>query len=375
MRFVKTLVVSSSLVILAVFVSLQGGQDRSGTGSSLAAAKPSGPFSIVDAAGRTVRLEKPPVRIVVAGRGSHIVLHLLYLFPGGKARLAGTERWADPASDFIPLIDPDFGRVPIMEPNAGAEEIAAMRPDVVLTRGSSVNWISESLDKVNIPVVYLGLETPEQYFRDLENLGILLDDAPRARAIFNFYRTRLDRIAKGTSNLGTADKPRVLLVMWTERGGKAAVRVPAEGWIQTNQVRMAGGAPVWLDASLESGGWTVVNLEQIAVWNPDMIFIVVWHTLDSAKILDSLNADPRWSSLKALRSGNLRVFPADVYGWDSPDPRWILGVMWLAAKIHPDIFKDIDLTDEVRRFYGELYGMDRQAVGDKIIPAIKMDIR
>jgi iron complex transport system substrate-binding protein len=333
------------------------------------------PFTLVDAAGRTVKLEKPPARIVVAGRGSHIVLHLLYLFPEGRMRLAGTERWADPASDFIPLIDPDFGKVPVMEPNAGAEEIAAMRPDVVLTRGSSVNWIGESMEKINIPVVYLGLENPEQYFRDLENLGVVLGNPARAKEVASFFRSRLDRIGAAVSRLKDSEKPKVLLVMWTERGGKAAVRVPAESWIQTNQVRLAGGSPVWLGAMLEPGGWTVVNLEQIAAWDPDMIFIVVGHTLDSGKILASLKADPRWSELKALRRGELLIFPADVYGWDSPDPRWILGVSWLAGKIHPGIFKDFDITREIRAFYHDLYGMNEKSVADKIMPAIKMDIR
>ncbi len=333
------------------------------------------PIALIDAAGRTVNLEKPPARVVVAGRGSHIVLHLLYLFPEGKTRLAGTERWSDPASDFIPLIDPDFGKIPVMEPNSGAEEIAAMRPDVVLTRGTSVNWIGESMDKIHIPVVYLGLETPEQYLRDLGNLGILLGNPARAKEVADFFRTRLDRIGSAVSRLKEAEKPRVLLVMWTERGGKAAVRVPAESWIQTNQVRMAGGSPVWLDATLEPGGWTVVNLEQIAAWDPDMIFVIVWHTLDSAKILESLKADPRWSELKALRRGRLRIFPADIYGWDSPDPRWLLGVCWLAGRIHPELFKDIDIGKEIRDFYRELYGMDEKAVADKILPAIKMDIR
>jgi iron complex transport system substrate-binding protein len=373
MRPVKALFVSCSIAVLAAFVSLRAEQTRPGPGVSGPGA--AAPLSVIDAAGRTVRFEKPPARIVVAGHGTHIVLHLLYLFPEGREKLAGVERWSDPASDFIPLIDPAFDKVPYMEPNAGAEEIAAMRPDVVLTRGSSVNWISESMDKIGIPVVYLGLETSEQYFRDLDNLGILLGNPARAKEVAGFFRTRLDRIGGEVSKIREAEKPRVLLVMWTERGGKAAVRVPAGSWIQTNQVRMAGGAPVWLDATLEAGGWTVVNLEQIAAWDPDMIFVVVWHTLDPTKILDSLKADPRWSELKALRNGQLRAFPADIYGWDSPDPRWILGVTWLAAKIHPKIFANIDIAAEIRAFYGELYGMTERAVADKIVPAIKADLR
>jgi len=53
--------------------------------------------------------------------------------------------------------------------------------------------------------------------------------------------------------VGIADsfKPRVLLVEYSNRGGKAAVQVPSKEWMQTLQVQSAGGFPVWLEAVRE----------------------------------------------------------------------------------------------------------------------------
>lgn len=356
--------------LLVLAISIAFGQARA------AAASPApSPITLTDAAGRPVTFPDLPRRIVVVGKGSHIALHVLYFFPEAKTRLAGTEKWSDLASSFLPLIDPDFPNVPMMVPNPGAEEIAALRPDLVLTRGTEADWLSESMGKIGIPVFYLGLESWSQYERDIANLGILLGNEPRAREVAAYYRSRLDRVQKATAGLSAAAKPRVLTVLWMERGGKAAVQVAPATWMQTYQTEFGGGTPVWLDAAAGSGGWTIINLEQIAAWDPDQIYIIIWYSLDPVKIMDSIRADSRWSALKAVKSGRLRAYPADIYGWDSPDPRWILGVMWLASSIHPELFRDLDMTAEIEEFYVRLYGMDRKTVADIILPAIKMDLR
>jgi iron complex transport system substrate-binding protein len=58
-----------------------------------------------------------------------------------------------------------------------------------------------------------------------------------------------------------------------------------------------------------------------------------------------------------------------------PDPRWILGVTWMATKIHPDRFADVDIMQEVYEFYGQMYGMDQAAVEQHIVPRLTGDIQ
>ena len=35
--------------------------------------------------------------------------------------------------------------------------------------------------------------------------------------------------------------------------------------------------------------------------------------------------------------------------------RWILGMNWLATRIHPERFRDIDMKAELMAFFGQLY--------------------
>ena len=340
------------------------------------AAKPAGgPIKLTDAAGRTVELAGIPQRLVVVGRGPHMALHILYMFPEGRQRLVGMEKKGATVSDFLPIVDPSFKDKPVLDANPNAEQIAALKPDLVIMKGITADKLSETLDKVGIPSMYLALETPEQFVKDVTNLGIILGNAKRAEEIVAFYQTRIDKLRKGTAGIKDADKPRVLLMEYSDRGGGVAVQVPARAWMQTIEVQTAGGNPIWLEAAQGTDGWTVVNFEQIAKWDADKIFLVVWYTLDPQKVVNGLKADPQWSALKAVKSNEIYAFPTDIFGWDQPEPRWILGMNWLATRMYPQVFKDIDMNAELLAFFGQLYGMDKASIEANILPKVKMDVR
>jgi iron complex transport system substrate-binding protein len=145
--------------------------------------------------------------------------------------------------------------------------------------------------------------------------------------------------------------------------------VPSSSWIQTTEARLAGGQPVWQEAA-KGGGWTIVNFEQIAAWDPDKIFVIDYGT-DSAETVKRLRADPQWRALRAAQEGEIFGFAADVFSWDQPDPRWILGVTWLAGKIYPERFAGLDMELEVIHFFEQMYAMDEAAIRTNILPSLK----
>jgi iron complex transport system substrate-binding protein len=343
---------------------------------SFSNASSSAEIVLTDAAGRTVRLAAPPTRIVAIGEGPYIIAHLLYMFPEGRIRLLGMERRGPIATEFLPLIDPAFEKEKaFLDMNPGPEQIAPLRPDLVLVRGTKADARAEALSKLEIPVLYLETEDFDGYAKDLRNLGRILGNPGRAEEIIEYYRAKRESVAGAVAGPAESEKPRLLLAMVIPRAGKIAVQVPAQGWMQTRMALAAGSRPVWTGSSNPTSGWTVVNLEQIAAWNPDRINLIVWHSLEPKKILADFKADPRWAALKAVRENALRIFPADVYGWDLPDPRWILGLQWLSAGLHPQRFPGFDIDKEMDEFFGRLFGMDRASVTSLIRPKIRMELR
>jgi iron complex transport system substrate-binding protein len=152
-----------------------------------------------------------------------------------------------------------------------------------------------------------------------------------------------------------------------------AFNVPPASWIQTTLVERAGGQPVWKEAA-QGGGWVVVGFEQIAAWNPDKIFIVNYFgSVDD--VVQRLKADPQWQSLAAVQQEELYGFPKDYYSWDQPDPRWILGLTWLAKTMHPSEFDDLDVEAELFRFFEQMYRLDESVIEQNILPHVEGDWR
>ena len=330
------------------------------------------PLVLTDAAGRTVTLEALPGRLAVVGTGPHMSLHILYMFDEGRERLIATESRASTASEFLPMVDPVFESVPTLAAHPNVEQIASMSPDLVIMKGITEDATAVGLAEAGIPVLYVDLETMDAFFQDLANIGAVLGNPERAEEIAAFYRSRLEGIDAALAEI--SERPDVLLLSYSVRGTEVAVKVPAAAWMQTAEIERAGGNPVWLEAAAPTDGWTVTNFEQIARWDPEMIFVVIDHTLDMQGVIDSLKADANWAALKAVQSDALYAFPQDIFGWDQPEPRWILGVQWLATRLHPD-YVELDMDAEVRSWFSELYGMDEAAFEANILPRLEMDVR
>jgi len=332
-------------------------------------------IKLTDAAGQAVVLKGIPQRLAVVGRGPYMGLHLLYMFPTAWERLIGLEKKGSTADDFLPYVDPNWGKKTVLNANPNAEGIAALKPDLVIMKGIVTDALSKALAQVNIPTLFINLETPDAFYQDVANLGKALGEESRAQEIIAYYQGSIAAIQQKVGGLSDAERPRVLLLEYTDRGGSLAVKVPAKGWMQTIQVQTAGGSPVWFDTPLQTDGWTVTNLEQIALWNPDKIFLVVSYTLNPYEVVDTLKADPMWSQLKAVKNNEVYAFPQDWDGWDSPEPRWILGMKWLATRLYPDKFADMDMNAELYQFFGTFYNMDKAAIDKSIMPKVRMDVR
>jgi iron complex transport system substrate-binding protein len=271
---------------------------------------------------------------------------------------------------MLPLVDSAYADAIQLEKDASAEAIAAANPDAVLLKSYLADSLGAPLEALGLTTIYLDLETPEQFFRDVRVLGTLFGNPARAEEVLAFYQERLDLVSRAAATVPVEQRPRVLLLQYTDKGGQVAVNVPPAAWLQTVQVELAGGEPVWLDAA--GSGWTVVDLEQIAAWDPDYVF-VVYYAGDPAPATEALRADSGWAALKAVREGHLLGFPGDFVSWDQPDTRWILGLEWLASRLLPEGSFSFDVQGEMRAFYQELYGLDQMTFETKVLPLLNGD--
>lgn len=326
-------------------------------------------------------------RLVLGGKAVIMVADAVYLFPDAGQRVIAVAGADQGLGVFLSAIDRGFQKKPVIDKSAGVEVYASFKPDAVIMKSSMKKSLGPSLDTLGIKQLYLNLETPQDYFNDIVALGDFLGAKARADEVVAYYKKSLAALGatigktaaggagKAASDAGkgseAAARPRVLLIQ-TASPAEGVWEVPPASWMQTILVELAGGDPVWKGANPGSG-WAKVNAEQIAAWNPDVVFVVNYRgdATDSAR---GFMADTRLSRIAAAKNKAVYGFAQDFYSWDQPDTRWILGLEWMARKLHPAVFAGKPIIAEARSFFSAMYGMDAAAFDATIAPKLAGDL-
>ena len=321
-------------------------------------------ITVTDGLGRSVQIGLPINNVLIIGKARSPIVSVAYMFPTAKDRIyCVTETVAE--APLFRMIDPDIDSkrvdgLDVTIPNI--EEIAAKDPDVVILKSYMKADLGDPLESLGIKVVYVDLEDRDTYQRDVGVLGKIFEDEARAEEITNYYQEKHEYILSRTDSIPNEERPTVLFLYHSTKGGTISFKVPGAEWLQTSMIEAAGGYP--LSKELAGTGWNIVSFEQIAQWDPDIILLVTYLDDPSpSDIRDELSDDPMWKSLDAVKEGKVYAFPDDCNNvcstgsWDSPGSRWILGLAWMTEKIHPVLFGDLNLTEEARDFYTRMYGL------------------
>ncbi|MBR3994413.1 MAG: ABC transporter substrate-binding protein [Clostridia bacterium] len=100
-----------------------------------------------------------------------------------------------------------------------------------------------------------------------------------------------------------------------------------------------------------------VNMEQIYQWNPECILITNFTTATP----ETLYNDPKWSGIDAVKNKRVYKMPLGMYrsytcGVDTP-----VTLLWIAKTVYPDVFEDIDIIEETKKYYKEVFGVELTA--------------
>jgi len=311
------------------------------------------------------------LRVITCGKAHFLVLDALYMFPEAAETVVAFGNSSQVGGNFISLLDPEAEQRAVLAPDPGVEEILAREPDTVVLKSYLKGGLGGRLEDLNVSVLYVDLENPQQFRQDIAAIGQLFGNPERAEALNSFFAENLLEVQSMSRAIPESDKPDTLLLYYGSRSGTASFNVPPKQWLQTSLVQWAGGKPVWFEAAAGSG-WQQISFEQIAAWNPEVILLVSYHTpVDEVKT--TLLSDPKWLELEAVSRGHLLAFPADYLSWDQPDPRWILGLHWLAGKLHPGIVASGEVEKKVVEFYSFVYGLPAKRIEEAILPMIRGD--
>jgi len=234
-------------------------------------------------------------------------------------------------------------------PNVGTarefnlEAALALEPDLAVLP-VRLRDAGEIMEELGITVVFVEPEDPERLLLMIEEIGRAAGASERAQELTDAIEASLAEIREMTA--GLTNRPRVYM------GGVGTYLSTAPGGMfQSELIEMAGGVNVAGDTPGSSR--IDVSYEQLLAWNPDVIIIPP----EAGYCVEDILANPQLAQLDAVQNGHVYRMPGGFEAWDSPVPSFTMGVRWLLAGLHPEIYSQAEFWDYVHDFYWEFYGV------------------
>lgn len=190
-------------------------------------------------------------------------------------------------------------------------------------------------------------DTPEFLIKYAKTLN--KDALKKAREYQKYYREKLKEIKSVSDNLKEEEKPVVYY---------AGVDILTTYGNQSDMVEVieaAGGKAA--SANLDAAARTQISYEQLAKWNPDVIFIDHGGMNDGKtgeEIKENLFSSKAYKDIEAVKKGKVYLSPSGVFYWDMGLQK-ILLVEYMAKTLHPKEYESLDMNSELRSFYKKFY--------------------
>ena len=292
------------------------------------------PVTLVDMVGREVTIQEEPKRIV---SGYYISSSALIAIDA-DSKIVGIETKSNQrpiykaaSPSLIGLSDVGSAK------NFSLETCLSTNPDLVILpikQKNNADVLTESHEEILYMFTLLGKAT---------------GNVEEAEELVSYYREKLDSVEELTKNVES--RPVVYI------GGTSSYLTTApKEMYQASLIKSAGG--VNAADSIEGSSWKEISYEELIRMNPDCIIIPTnnFATDNPGYTRDDILSDKMLSEINAVKTGNVYQMPTGLEAWDSPVPSGIIGLLWMTATIHPELYSMDQFNADMTQFYERFYG-------------------
>jgi iron complex transport system substrate-binding protein len=226
------------------------------------------------------------------------------------------------------------------------EELMRVRPDVLFVRESLVANRSDTeiLDKLGIPYVVIAFNTIDEQMNAIRVIGKAIGREKKALEYNAYYKNCIARAKKIAASVPTGKRARVYHSINEPLKTGGASGISAEWTGIAGAVNVAAGKDGVAEAE------KFVNMEQVILWNPDVIF---YNTDDSGRLIKK---DSRWSPISAVKNRRVYRMPNGVSRWGHPGSIEIpLAMLWTVSTLYPEHAGSIDMRRETISYYSRFF--------------------
>ena len=236
-----------------------------------------------------------------------------------------------------------------------AEELMKLQPDVVFYNASRKE-LGEQLRKAGFPAVAISvnkwdydcIETLNQW---AALLGEIFPENDRREAVAAYsgkiYNLVQDRVR---------EIPERKQVLFLYQYSEANLLTSGQKFFGQWWADAIGAENVAHELSTDNS--VSVNMEQVYAWNPEMVFITNVTTAGPDDLYENTVGVYDWSGVQAVRDRQVYKMPLGMYRSYTPGADTPVTLLWMAKTAYPELFADIDILEETKAYYREVFGVE-----------------
>ena len=316
-------------IIIFVFIFL--------TVSSLSAKE----VTIVDEMGRKVKINVPVKKAVIIMAPEFIPAFDLW------DQVVGVSYWVYKEYKFFSYIKPDWKKnvLPVgsgMGRYINIETLLKLKPDIVIT-GPFYPYVVKFMEKQGLKVITINPDTISEFYKTSKLFGILFGKEKRVQFLVNEMEKVFNFIQKRVANISQPKK-----AVWIYR--LQPLGIGCKGSIIEDIFKKLNIINVGELIDPNCKTILEISIEHLIKYNPDIIFL--WG-FTKAKPEDILN-NSQWKLIKAVKESKVYKVPKNLGTWS---PSLAILSLWIAIKVYPEKFKDVNFIEYSNSFYQKIFGV------------------
>ncbi len=316
---------------------------------------------VTDQIGRTVTIPDRVDRVVVL---QHQTLNLLVQLNATDKIVGILANWKQQLGDNYATLVPELTHKALLGDltHVDLEKLVALHPQVVFVTNYAPKEMIDQISAFGIPVLAISLRhddagqqgeiNPNMQNEDqaydlgikegITLIGEVVNRQQQAKALISAAFAGRQIVTDRLKNIPEQQRVRAYMAnpdLTTYGAGK-----------YTGLMMAHAGALNVAASSIQ--GFRQVSMEQVVVWNPQVIFVQDRYP----QVVKEIQQNPLWRTIDAVKHHRVWLMPEYAKAWGYPMPEAIgLGELWMAKKLYPDKFRDIDMQQQANRWYQRFY--------------------
>jgi len=273
---------------------------------------------------------------------------------GASDKLVGIDYFLRTNDRLFRIIYPEQARLPLAsmaDYNVNIETLTRLNPDIIFGAPEDRKVCESLQEKIRVPVVALASTGRFDWLlEEIKLLGDVLDRKEKAAELMVYFKQTIGWIQSAALDESPGKKPRVYLAFYGALNRTVVNYEP---------VNAAGGINLAKDLLPASLGVdkTVVDVEQIIKWNPDIILIHGnYPPRERIVTVENVLRDPRLASVAAVKNKKVHYTFGFWNWWDAGQV--LVETLYLAKLFYPEKFAAIKIAREGNKIFKKIYGVD-----------------